>query len=158
MGNRGFAGKFSHYEESLRVPMVIYDPRVPKSTTGRTSDKLALNIDIPSTILDFAGISQPQSYQGKSLLSVIKDQNIEPWRDSFFCEHRMEHDKIPKYVGIRGERYVYANYYEQDPQYEYLHDLQTDPDQLKNLSNHPDYKEVLHDMIIKCENLEKSDK
>ena len=31
MGDRGFAGKWSHHEQSLRVPLVIYDPRLPKT-------------------------------------------------------------------------------------------------------------------------------
>jgi arylsulfatase A-like enzyme len=154
MGNRGFAGKWSHYEESLRVPMIIYDPRAPKSNAGKTSDHMALNIDIPATILDLAGISPPELYQGKSLVPVLDNENIENWRNSFFCEHRMENPKIPKYVGIRGERYVYANYYEQNPPYEYLHDLQTDPDQLENLANDPDYKEILQSMRSQCENME----
>ncbi len=154
MGNRGFAGKWSHYEESLRVPLIIYDPRVPKETTGRIENNIALNIDIPATILDLAGISTPQLYQGKSLLPILSDVNVENWRESFLCEHRMEHEKIPKYVGVRGERYVYANYYEQNPPYEYLHDLQKDPNQLENLANNPDYKDVLQKMRSECENLE----
>ena len=32
MGNRGLAGKWSHFEESLRVPLIIYDPRVQAVT------------------------------------------------------------------------------------------------------------------------------
>lgn len=146
MGNRGFAGKWSHYEESLRVPMVIYDPRLPKEAKGKTSDKMALNIDIPATILDYAGISLPQLYQGKSLLPIVNNEPVDKWRESFFCEHRLDNPKIPKYVGIRGERYVYANYYEQEPPYEYLHDLKKDPDQLVNLVANPDYREILANM------------
>ena len=34
LGNRGFAGKWSHYEESLRVPLIILEPRAPKSAHG----------------------------------------------------------------------------------------------------------------------------
>ena len=30
MGDRGFAGKWSHYEQSLRVPLIVFDPRLPK--------------------------------------------------------------------------------------------------------------------------------
>ena len=59
--------------------------------------------------------------------------------------------KIPKYVGIRGERYVYANYYEQEPAYEYLHDLKEDPDQLTNLVANPDYQEILVNMRSKTQ-------
>ncbi len=155
MGNRGFAGKWSHYEESLRVPMIVYDPRVPNKAAEEISDEMALNIDIPATILDLAGILQPKLYQGKSLLPILNNEKIETWRTNFLCEHRMEHDKIPKYVGIRGQRYVYANYYEQNPPYEYLHDLQKDPKQLKNLSNNIAYKDVLQNMKDKCDSLEK---
>ncbi len=153
MGNRGFAGKWTHYDESLRVPMIIFDPRISKRATGKTIDKIVLNIDIPATILDLAGISQPQLYQGKSLLPILNNENIETWRESFLCEHRMEHNKLPKYVGIRGQRYIYANYYEQNPPYEYLHDLQKDPNQLENLINNPDYKDVLQNMRSMCESL-----
>ena len=154
LGNRGFAGKWSHYEESLRVPMVVYDPRAPLNAVEETIDKIALNIDIPATILDLAGISQPKLYQGKSLLPILNNEKNETWRTNFLCEHRMEHDKIPKYVGIRGQRYVYANYYEQDPPYEYLHDLQKDPKQLENLLNNFEYKDILQIMRSKCDSLE----
>lgn len=154
MGNRGFAGKWSHYEESLRVPMIIYDPRVPKNQNEIVSDKIALNIDIPATILDYAGVSQPSLYQGASLLPLVSGENVESWRESFFCEHKMGNKQIPKYIGIRGEQYVYANYYEQEPPYEFLHDLQKDPDQLENLAVNPDYKEILTTLREECKSLE----
>lgn len=154
MGNRGFAGKWTHYEESLRVPLIIYDPRKPSKETGKTTDKTALNIDISATILDMAGVTIPQSYQGKSLFPILKNDNSKDWREDFLIEHRMEHDKLPKYVGIHNERYVYVNYYEQNPSYEYLHDLQKDPNQLKNLKNNPNYTEILQNLRNKCINLE----
>lgn len=154
MGNRGFAGKWTHYEESLRIPMIIYDPRTSKTDTIRTNDKLVLNIDIASTILDLAGISVPETHQGKSLLPILDNENDVSWRNSFLFEHGMEHQKLPKYSGVRGQRYVYANYYEQDPPYEYLHDLEKDPNQLENLKNHSDYKTILNTMRNKLKDLE----
>ena len=68
----------------------------------------------------------------------------------------MGNEKIPKYAGIRGEKYVYANYYEQSPPYEYLHDLEKDPDQLINLANDPDYQATLLEMRRRTENQENS--
>jgi len=154
MGNRGFAGKWSHYEESLRVPMIIYDPRTPKNNSEKINKNIVLNIDIPTTILDFAGISTPKIHQGKSLLPILNNEK-KPWRDSFLVEHRMEHKQIPKYGGIRGKRYVYANYYEQNPPYEYLHDLEKDPNQLENLKDNPAYGDILKTMRSKYLNIEK---
>ena len=152
MGNRGFAGKWTHYDESLRVPLIIYDPRNPKKNANKTSDQIALNIDIPATILDLAGVSQPEIYQGQSLLPLMNDGNKQQWRDYFICEHLMEFNKIPKYGGVHGKRYVYANYYEQNPPYEYLHDLEKDPDQLINLVNDSNYQDILQKMRSKYEN------
>lgn len=156
MGNRGFAGKWSHYEESLRVPMIIYDPRNVQSADYVTREELVLNLDIPATILELAGINQPQIYQGESLVPFLKNERTDHWRESFLCEHRMDHEKIPKYVGIHGQRYVYANYYEQEPSYEYLHDLSVDSYQLENFVNHPDYKDILLKMRDECRILENS--
>ena len=53
-------------------------------------------------------------------------------------------------VGRYREQYVYANYYEQNPAYEYLHDLQKDPNQLENLVNNPEYESILQEMRRLC--------
>ncbi|MFT5526676.1 MAG: arylsulfatase A-like enzyme, partial [Pirellulaceae bacterium] len=149
MGERGFAGKWSHYEQSLRVPLVVYDPRV-KDNIGAVKTDIALNLDIAPTILKLAGIDIPKRHQGTSLEQLNGNK-----RDGFFCEHRMQNGRIPKWEGFRGERYVYAHYYEQKMPNEFLHDLQEDPDQLKNLVNEPEYKKVLDEMRAKTQQLSK---
>ena len=53
--------------------------------------------------------------------------------------------------GVRGERYVYARYFEYD--YEFLHDLQQDPDELINYVQDPDYADVLATMRARCDEL-----
>ena len=154
MGNRGFAGKWSHYEESLRVPLVIYDPRISSSQTNRAIDELSLNVDIPSTILDLAAVEVPDLYQGRSLRPLILEGDKDNWRKDFLIEHRMDNERIPKYVGVRGERYVYARYYDQNPPFEYLHDLVNDPHQLQNLAENENYGSVKSEMRMRCEYLE----
>ncbi|MCH7535887.1 MAG: sulfatase-like hydrolase/transferase, partial [Bacteroidetes bacterium] len=54
MEEHGFTGKWLMYEESLRVPGFIYDPRNIRN--GERSKEMVLNIDLAPTILDFAGI------------------------------------------------------------------------------------------------------
>ncbi len=48
---------------------------------------------------------------------------------------------------------MYANYYEQKSDQEFLHDLINDPDQLKNLATDPEYAEVLAEMRAKTKRL-----
>ncbi|MEO2008127.1 MAG: sulfatase-like hydrolase/transferase, partial [Pirellulaceae bacterium] len=80
MGNRGFAGKWSHYEESLRVPLIVADPRVPVAQRGKVTDAAALNLDLPATFLDWAGAEIPKRYQGRSLKRVVASGTPDDWR------------------------------------------------------------------------------
>lgn len=158
-GARGFAGKWSHYEESLRVPLIIFDPRVAGTGAAGLVDKehMALNIDIPATILEAAGQMTPTHYQGRSLLSLAHGKEPENWRDAFFCEHLMDNAQIPKWDGLRHKRFVYANYFQQDGEVgEFLHDLWNDPNQLVNLRNDAAYKNVLKEFRTRMKRLRDS--
>ncbi|HIG27932.1 MAG TPA: DUF4976 domain-containing protein [Verrucomicrobiales bacterium] len=150
-GQRGFAGKWSHYEESLRVPLIIYDPRMPESERSRLSDLMVLNTDIAPTLCEYAGISIPSHYQGRSLVPIAESKKLSEWRTQTFAEHLMEHEQIPKWEGVRGMRYVYARYFEQDPPYEFLHDLETDRNQLINLATQPEWLPFLKQMRNRCD-------
>ena len=66
MGKRGFAGKWNHFEESLRVPLIIHDPRLEKAEIQVRSE-VALNIDLTATMLDLAGSWAPCSLSGQEL-------------------------------------------------------------------------------------------
>jgi arylsulfatase A-like enzyme len=148
-GSRGFAGKWSHYEESLRVPLVMYDPRASSDKQGRVDKAMRLNVDVAATIVDLATDDAPETYQGSSFSDPARDI----LRTDFFCEHLMDHPDIPKWEGVRGDRFVYARYFENMPEGEFLHDLQADPQQLKNLINDTKYKDALDKMRSRCNEL-----
>ncbi len=150
LGDRGFQGKWSHFEESLRVPMVIYDPRIPASGQGRVLKEMALNVDLAATFVDWAGLPKLAQYEGRSLAPFVRGEKVADWRNHFFCEHL---DLAPTltWEGIRGERYVYARYFDQKPPYEFLYDLKTDPDELSNLAQQSSAIAVLRDMRALCD-------
>jgi len=152
MGDRGFAGKWSHYEQSLRVPLVVYDPRLPEKQRGRVVSAMALNLDLPATFLDWAGADIPKSYQGRSLRPLVDDKISADWREDFFCEHVILAPRLT-WEGVRGKRYKYARYFDQQPPYEFLHDLEKDPDELANLASDPAYEDVLKRMRARCDEL-----
>lgn len=145
MGNRGFAGKWSHYEESIRVPLIIADPRVDEGKQGRVTDALALNLDFPSTFLDWAGVEVPERYQGRSLEPVVSEGAPDDWRTDTFHEHFAVRNRIPAFEGIRNHQFKYVRYVDEG-NYEFLHDLEKDPDELVNLAKDPKYTETLEKM------------
>jgi arylsulfatase A-like enzyme len=145
MGNRGFAGKWSHYEESLRVPLIVYDPRVPDSQKGQVTDAIALNLDLPATFLDWAGAEIPERYQGHSLKPIVNAGKPDDWRSESFHEHFAVRNRIPAFEGIRNVGFKYVRYIDED-NYEFLHDLKNDPDELVNLAGDPKFAETLKEM------------
>ncbi|KAA0139392.1 sulfatase-like hydrolase/transferase [Gimesia chilikensis] len=142
MANRGFAGKWSHYENALQVPLIVMDPRVPKEEQGKVTDALALNLDLPATFLDWAGVDVPKRYQGQSLQPVVKGAKPADWRTETFHEHFAVRNRIPAFEGIRDGNLKYVRYFDHD-NYEFLHDLEADPDELINLVGNPKYAEQL---------------
>ncbi|CAN5184970.1 hypothetical protein BH23VER1_BH23VER1_24360 [soil metagenome] len=141
MGNRGLAGKWSHYEESIRVPLIIADPRVAETQRAKVTDAMALNLDLPATFLDWAGLAVPDAYQGRSLAPVVSGDTPADWRRETFHEHFAVRNRIPAYEGLRTERFKYARYFDHD--HEFLHDLQSDPDELVNLASDPGHARTL---------------
>ncbi len=142
MGNRGLAGKWSHFEESLRVPLIVYDPRVPADQRGKVSDAAALNVDLPATFLDFAGAEIPERYQGHSLQPIVAGDKPQDWRTETFHEHFAVRNRIPAFEGLRNANYKYVRYFDHG-HHEFLHDLKTDPDELINLAADPAHAETL---------------
>jgi arylsulfatase A-like enzyme len=146
LGERGMADKWLMYEESIRVPLIVLDPRVPAQRRGRTVDAMVLNIDIAPTILDWAGVPIPQSMQGRSLRPWVEGQNIHGWRRDFFYEHHTLPKLIPSSEGVRTERWSYIRWLAQEPVIEELYDVQADPRQEHNLAGNAKYHATLEEL------------
>lgn len=142
MGNRGLAGKWTHYEESLRVPLIIADPRVAPSQRGKVSDAIALNLDLPATFVDWSGVNIPERYQGHSLQPIVSGDKPANWRTESFHEHFAVRNRIPAFEGLRNQQFKYVRYFDHG-NHEFLHDLQNDPDELINLAGDPKHAETL---------------
>jgi len=145
LGEYGLAGKWLMYEESIRTPLLIYDPRLPQSARGKIRDEMVLNIDVAPTILAFAGVDIPEQTQGHSLVPLVEGKTV-PWREEWFYEHLFPHPKIPKSEGVRTERWKYIRYVETEPPHEELYDLQNDPQEVNNLVGSNEHAETLNEL------------
>ena len=139
LGERQLAGKWLMYDNSVRVPLIIYDPRNDQS--GEIT-QLVMNVDIPPTILDLAGADLPQHWQGLSLAPFTSHVNYELDRDTVLIEHLWEFEHIPPSEGLRTDRWKYFRYVN-DRKIEELYNLESDPSETNNLADQPRYRKVL---------------
>ena len=168
-GEHGLGGKVLLYEDALRVPLIIVDPRLPAARLGTVVDELALSIDIAPTILEAAGAPTPQEMQGKSLTPIMR-QEAGAWRDDFFCENMFMGQFYPRIEGVRSKTYKYMRYFDkkkdklhiqaltasikgEEPIYEELYDMKADPRETRNLAELPSHAEILAQYQARCQEL-----
>ena len=167
-GEYGMGGKNLLYEPSVRIPMVLYDPTAPKTLCGKNIDSLVCPEDLASTVLDMAGLDIPASYQGRSLLPLLRDPSA-AWREDLFLEANMDTQNYPRSDGIRTRQYKYIRYFKRSedpaqkdlyyrgtlddyrsclnstlyhgehPVFEELYDLRADPHETVNLAGDPGF-------------------
>jgi len=150
LGERQIAGKWLMYENSIKVPLIIFDPRVKNQHKDIAS--MALNIDVSATILDLAEVKIPKTSHGKSLMPFVRTKNANLDRDAVLIEHLWEFDKIPPSEGVRTTKWKYFRYIN-DKSIEELYDLEKDPKELVNLAKNQQYANVLKELKTTCDDL-----
>ncbi|MGB0369937.1 MAG: sulfatase family protein [Opitutales bacterium] len=134
LGQHGFFDKRLILESSMRTPFLIRYPELIKP--GSINTDLCELVDIAPTLLDLAGAPIPEAMQGRSMVPVLKGETPDDWRDAQWYAYWSG----PSHHGIRTERYTYFHVPNHSPE---LYDRQTDPEQLRNLANNPEYKTII---------------
>ena len=148
LSEHGMAGKWYAHEESIRVPLLIHDPRI--SEGGQKISNMTLNIDIAPTLLSLAGVDIPGDMQGKDLTQLYEEGPYEgEWRNEFFYEHTINIPTIPKSIGVIGEKYKFIQYTELESGLEEFYDRINDPLDKHNLINDEAYREIIGQYRLK---------
>jgi arylsulfatase A-like enzyme len=136
MGELGLFDKRFAYEPSIRVPLLLRYPRSVKA--GTVIDRMALNIDLCPTVLDYAGVAAPPGVHGASWRPLLEQRPVE-WRRWFLYEYFREPGYVfwPTIQALRTEQWKYIRYPEGGNQDE-LYDLIADPGERNNLSHRKD--------------------
>ena len=150
LGDRGYADKWLMYEQSIRIPMIIYDPRQPKANRGKIYDEMVLNVDVTPTILKLAGLDIPARYQGESLTSFYQGKP-KNWRNAIFCEHRLEGNPLLlKTECYRDDTWKFIRY-EDHPTYYELYNVKKDINETHNLAFDKKYKDRVGFYAQQCD-------
>jgi len=145
-GEHGLADKWYPHEESIRVPLIIKDPRMKQSRRGTTNDDFTLSVDLAPTILTAVGIDLPKRMQGKDIAPLYLADKKPDWRTEFFYEHPTLRNKsfIPASEALVRKEWKYM--YWPEEKVEQLFHLKTDPHEEKDLINNPENAAVLAEM------------
>ena len=143
--------KFSAYEESIRVPLLIRYPN--EAPRGTQRDALVAHTDLVPTILDFAGIETADTLDGTSLREAIRtgdhDREIIAMESSGGIitprsrSLRTDRWKWIETLRNRDSRIVWRE----------LYDLEADPGELRNLANRPAYRTLRENLSAQLEAL-----
>jgi arylsulfatase len=148
-GEHGLADKWYPYEESLRVPLIVRDPRLPPAQRGREVGATVLNIDLPNLMLRAAGLAAPKTMQGEDPAPLYLSPTPPAWRDEFYYQHPViiAKDRIPQCEAVVRRDAIYAWW--PDFEHEQLFDLTRDPRQEKDVARDPGYTRQRQAMAAK---------
>ena len=99
------AGKWTAYEEDIRVPLIVRGPGVPE---GKKLPHMVLNNDLAPTFADLAGVDPPGFVDGRSLAPLLDGSPApeEEWRQRFLVEAVAERGSIPRPPFVNESRVV----------------------------------------------------
>lgn len=141
LGDHFIFGLFNMFEESLKVPLILSGPRVKP---GVTCDEAVSHVDLRPTLLETAGVSV-QKTEGKPLSTSLWPllSGFTSDKGPVFAEYHGTATKTGGYM-LREGRMKLIYFVDMHLQ---LFDLESDPEEGRNLADLPDYANVLDHMI-----------
>ncbi len=125
------------YWPAANVPLVMRGPGVPR---GKTLRQLVANVDLAPTILEAAQATPRRLQDGRSLMSVLRDQTLELGRE-FVHENGAGVNGVPRYRALRNDRFLFVRH-DSTGETE-LYDLRKDPYELTSRDESDSYAGVI---------------
>jgi len=148
LGDHWLGEKDLFHEPSVKVPLIIYDPRAESnSTRGTTCDALVESIDLAPTFVEMAGGSIPDHIlEGRSLTPWLRGEKP-AWRDYVISEYDYSVTPQAGKLGVASRDARLFMVF--DGRYKLMHaeggmrpmlfDLQNDPEEFYDLAKGSDY-------------------
>ena len=140
VGEHGLWHKFTLFEESAHVPMIIYAPGA--IANGRACSRLVEFVDICPTVADLCGLQAPADVEGISLRPLLDDPT-RPWKKAAFTQHIRGADMGRS---IKTERWRFTTWGDSREDWE-LYDHESDPHEFVNLARDPKYADKANELL-----------
>ena len=151
LGDHWLGEKDLFHEQSVKIPMIIYDPRKSADKArGKTCDALVESIDLAATFVEFAGGIVPEHIiEGSSLIPWLSGE-IPSWREYVISEY--DYSATPQAAKLGIEPKNARLFMVFDGRYKLMHsadgfrpmlfDLKMDPDEFYDLGESPDHQDA----------------
>ncbi|MBA2277647.1 MAG: sulfatase-like hydrolase/transferase [Chloroflexia bacterium] len=138
------------YDEIFRVPFILKQPATASPPPRHTIDDLAVNVALPGTLIELAGLPLPPAFRGGSLLTTMRRDARSP-SETIFFEHYGAYWGLHPFRAIRtrdaqGGEWKLVRYYGPDEGERELYDLAGDPDEIHNRAGDPVLADVQADL------------
>lgn len=146
LGDHGYWGKHSTFEQAARVPLIIVDPRMKKS--GQTTVSPAEFTDVFPTLCELTGVPVLDQLQGVSLVPVMNDPEVKV-RKGATTLYKSTGKKGALGYSYRTERYRYIewiNRYSKKVFGRDLYDYEKDPFETQSLAKNPKYTTIMQEL------------
>ena len=149
IGHHGFWGHGSAtfpsnmHRAAHSVPLIVR--HTPTVEAGVRSNAMVSNMDIYSTILDYTALPEEQGdlpVASRTLKPVLGGNAGEPHDGAVYSEQ--EETRV-----LRTAEWAYFKRFADAPDHpigDELYHVQTDPEETNNLSDHPDYQDIRHEL------------
>ena len=144
VGQHGFMGKQNMFEHSMKVPLLVAGPGIPK---GKQIDAPVYLQDIMPTSLELAGASVPAHVRFKSLLPLVRGDERTAHYDAIYGAYM----KLQRMIRVGDMKLIW---YPQ-PNVFLLFDLAKDPHEMHNLADDPGSKQTLSRLKLRMSELQK---
>ena len=111
-GEHGLIDKRNAYEESMRIPLLLYAPGAVAE--GTVVESSVTSLDFAPTFLDCAGVSAPPQFEGRSILPLaLGTLSPEEWDEDVYYEYYWEWNfpMTPTTFAIRTRDFKYIQYH-----------------------------------------------
>ncbi|WP_300035232.1 sulfatase-like hydrolase/transferase [uncultured Roseobacter sp.] len=156
LGDHWMGEKDLFHDPSVKVPLIIYDPRREADPTrGTVCDDLVEAIDVTATIIDAAGQTVPDHIvEGRSLMPCLRGDKNRKKRDFVISEYDYSQHPVAAELGLapRDARlFMVATQswklvHSEGGVPPMLFDLHNDPDELCDLGRDPAFAEKRDEM------------
>jgi len=126
-GSHGLIGKQNVYEHSMRVPLIIAGPGI---AIKQRTDAMVYLFDVLPTLGKMCQVSGPKTSEGQEFSATLGDP-AKPARSQMIFAYR----NVQR--ALRDNRWKFIRYPNIDR--EQLFDLDTDPDETRNLVEQPEH-------------------